>query len=131
MKTITKFNSKNINKKQYYRINTSCLKLRNDLEWFSISKKNNYSNDNSEETINALIENWWLNGRFQVKSMKDKIKIGDTVKLKSESPAMIVVKVTDDEKNINEDIISCFYWNNIKGEFSAQDLKAFMLKIQK
>ena len=61
MKTITKFNSKNINKKQYYRINTSCLKLRNDLEWFSISKKNNYSNDNSEETINALIENWWLN----------------------------------------------------------------------
>ena len=63
--------------------------------------------------------------------MNDKIKIGDTVKLKSESPAMIVVKVTDDEKNINEDIISCFYWNNIKGEFSAQDLKAFMLKIQK
>ena len=57
----------------------------------------------------------------------EKIKIGDNVKLRSESPAMIVVKVTDDELKASEDIISCFYWNGIKGEFSTQDFKAYML----
>ena len=61
----------------------------------------------------------------------EKIKTGDTVKLKSESPTMIVVKVTDDELQSSEDIISCFYWNNVKGEFSTQDFKAYMLALQK
>ncbi|HKC67039.1 MAG TPA: hypothetical protein VKG26_02335 [Bacteroidia bacterium] len=61
----------------------------------------------------------------------EKIRIGDNVKLKSESPVMIVVKVTNDELTNSEDIISCFYWNNIKGEFSTQDFKAYMLILHK
>jgi uncharacterized protein YodC (DUF2158 family) len=61
----------------------------------------------------------------------EKIKTGDTVKLKSESPTMVVVKVTNDETKTSEDIISCFYWNGIKGEFSTQDFKAYMLILEK
>ena len=60
-----------------------------------------------------------------------KIEVGDIVNLKSESPPMLVVKVSDDKITFSEDIISCFYWNNIKGEFSTQDFLAYMLKLTK
>jgi uncharacterized protein YodC (DUF2158 family) len=56
-----------------------------------------------------------------------KFKIGDTVTLKSESPGMIVIKVTSDSSENNDDVISCFYWNSIKGEFSTQDFASYML----
>jgi|GEM_PF-1822545 uncharacterized protein YodC (DUF2158 family) len=60
-----------------------------------------------------------------------KIEVGDIVSLKSESPQMIVVKVSNDKEKDSEDIISCFYWNNMKGEFSTQDFLAYMLKLTK
>jgi uncharacterized protein YodC (DUF2158 family) len=60
-----------------------------------------------------------------------KIEVGDIVSLKSESPQMVVVKVSDDKVKDSEDIISCFYWNDIKGEFSTQDFLAYMLKLVK
>lgn len=56
-----------------------------------------------------------------------KFEIGDIVSLKSESPQMIVIKVVDDKGNNSEDIISCFFWNNIKGEFATHDFIAYML----
>ncbi|HXU26741.1 MAG TPA: hypothetical protein VN698_05870 [Bacteroidia bacterium] len=60
-----------------------------------------------------------------------KIEVGDIVNLKSQSPPMVVVKVSNDKVKDSEDIISCFYWNNIKGEFSTQDFLAYMLKLSK
>jgi uncharacterized protein YodC (DUF2158 family) len=56
-----------------------------------------------------------------------KFEVGDIVSLKSESPQMIVIKVTDDKVSNSQDLISCFYWNNIKGEFSTHDFVAYML----
>jgi hypothetical protein len=60
-----------------------------------------------------------------------KIEVGDIVSLKSESPPMVVVKVSNDKVKDSEDIISCFYWNNIKGEFSTHDFLAYMLQLSK
>jgi uncharacterized protein YodC (DUF2158 family) len=56
-----------------------------------------------------------------------KFKVGDTVVLKSESPIMTVVKITEDPVESSEDVISCFFWNPIKGEFSTQDFASNML----
>ena len=56
-----------------------------------------------------------------------KLKIGDTVALRSGSPIMIIVKITEDKIENSEDVISCFYWNPVKGEFSNQDVASYML----
>ena len=51
---------------QRYKMNITCSKLKNDLKWFSnpeessgLEKKESLFFE--EKTINALVENWWIN----------------------------------------------------------------------